>query len=90
MVERFRGFTVVRASPETGRRHQIRAHFSHIGYPIAADRVYGGGSAVLLSSFKRRYHAKSDEPEKPVIARPALHASAIAFLPVGAERAVRV
>lgn len=27
---------------ETGRTHQIRVHLSHIGAPIAGDRLYGG------------------------------------------------
>lgn len=27
---------------ETGRTHQIRVHFSHIGYPLAGDDLYGG------------------------------------------------
>jgi len=90
VVERFRGFTLVRALPQTGRRHQVRIHLSHIGYPIAADRVYGGGSAVLLSSFKRGYRAKRGEEETPLLARPALHASALAFFPVAAATPIRV
>ena len=90
VVERFRGFTLVRAQPQTGRRHQVRIHFSHIGYPIVADRVYGGGDAVLLSSFKRRYRLRRGEEEKPILARPALHASSVTFLPVGAAAPVRV
>lgn len=28
---------------ETGRTHQIRVHFSHIGHPLAGDDMYGGG-----------------------------------------------
>ena len=28
---------------ETGRTHQIRVHMSHIGHPLAGDRVYGAG-----------------------------------------------
>jgi RluA family pseudouridine synthase len=90
VVERFRGFTLVRALPQTGRRHQVRIHFSHIGYPIAADRVYGGGNAVLLSSFKRGYRAKRGEEETPLLARPALHASALTFFPVAAATPIRV
>jgi len=90
VVERFRGFTLVRAMPQTGRRHQVRIHFSHIGYPIVGDRVYGGGDALLLSSFKRGYRVKRGEEEKPILSRAALHASAVTFLPVAAATPVRV
>lgn len=27
---------------DTGRTHQIRVHFSHIGHPLAGDELYGG------------------------------------------------
>ncbi len=35
--------TLVEARLETGRTHQIRAHFAAIGHPIAGDDRYGGG-----------------------------------------------
>ena len=90
VAERFHGFARVRATPVTGRRHQIRVHFAHIGHPIVADEVYGGGNAFMLSSVKRRYRLRDGETEKPIIARPALHAAAITFLPVSAQGPVRV
>lgn len=90
VLERFRGFAYVRVLLHTGRRHQIRVHFAHAGHPVAADALYGGGDAFLLSSVKRRYKVSRGESEKPVIARPALHAHAVTFLPVGAVNPVRV
>ena len=33
--------SIVEAIPETGRTHQLRVHFAHIGHPILGDDVYG-------------------------------------------------
>ena len=34
--------TYLEARLETGRTHQIRAHFAAIGHPLAGDATYGG------------------------------------------------
>lgn len=39
--ERFEFATLVKASPVTGRTHQIRVHTLHAGHPIAFDDRYG-------------------------------------------------
>ncbi len=39
--ERFAFATLVKASPVTGRTHQIRVHTLHVGHPIAFDDRYG-------------------------------------------------
>lgn len=43
--------TLVEATPETGRTHQIRVHFSAIGYPLLGDSIYGKRSPLLERQF---------------------------------------
>ncbi len=51
--------TLVQVRLETGRTHQIRVHFSHIGCPLAGDDFYGGTHDVIarhaLHCAKMRY-----------------------------------
>ncbi|MSR66031.1 MAG: RluA family pseudouridine synthase [Pedosphaera sp.] len=39
--ERFNGAVLVEAQLHTGRTHQIRVHFQHLGHPVIGDLVYG-------------------------------------------------
>jgi tRNA pseudouridine65 synthase len=34
-------YSLVEATPKTGRMHQLRRHFSHILHPIIGDRTHG-------------------------------------------------
>ncbi|MBC9784592.1 RluA family pseudouridine synthase [Heliobacterium chlorum] len=40
-------FCLVEVQLETGRTHQIRVHFSHLGIPLVGDRMYGGHSSLI-------------------------------------------
>jgi 23S rRNA pseudouridine1911/1915/1917 synthase len=77
VLERFPRFAYLACFPATGRTHQIRVHLSALGHPVAADAVYRGGPPDVTESFLRG--EAPDEGEKPVIARPALHAFRIEF-----------
>jgi 23S rRNA pseudouridine1911/1915/1917 synthase len=48
ILERLRSATLVQVVLHTGRTHQIRVHFKHLGFPLAGDRVYGGAQNVRL------------------------------------------
>ena len=41
MLETLPADTLVEARLETGRTHQVRAHFAAIGHPVAGDPRYG-------------------------------------------------
>ena len=41
VLERFKKFTYIECTLETGRTHQIRVHMSHEGFPLLGDEVYG-------------------------------------------------
>ena len=47
VVRRCGAHTLVRARTVTGRTHQLRVHFAHIGCPLAGDDLYGGSRAHI-------------------------------------------
>jgi 23S rRNA pseudouridine1911/1915/1917 synthase len=58
--------TLVRASLETGRTHQIRVHLSAIGHPVVGDDPYGQGrslpGATVTRPFLHAYELAFDHP----------------------------
>ncbi len=58
VLERFGDYTYLEARLATGRTHQIRVHFKHIGHPVAGDAVYGpkksmfGKKGQLLHAYR--------------------------------------
>ena len=72
VLKKFKNFSLLDISLETGRTHQIRVHLKHKGYPIAGDKAY-----CKISTWK-----DSNKNELAAInglKRQALHAYSLAF-----------
>ena len=85
VLEYFDHLALVEVKLETGRTHQIRVHFKHLGFPVFGDQTYGGDSVRFgpnsgsrKSMFKNLF-ARLD--------RQALHAKTLGFEhPVSGEQ----
>lgn len=53
LVERLREATLVEATLHTGRTHQIRVHFQHLGFPVAGDLTYGQRQTKRLAELTK-------------------------------------
>jgi 23S rRNA pseudouridine1911/1915/1917 synthase len=69
VLERFFLATHVEARLHTGRTHQIRVHFQHMGHPLVGDQTYG-----------RKQNAGLEESTGFTAARQMLHARIIEFI----------
>ncbi len=74
---RFRTYDLLAVRLHTGRTHQIRVHFSHVGHPVFGDPEYGG---------RNKWHRGIFGPERRfarrllgLIDRQALHAYKLEF-----------
>ncbi|UCH27935.1 MAG: RluA family pseudouridine synthase [Trueperaceae bacterium] len=62
IIDRLRGFTLVKARPLTGRTHQIRVHLAHLGAPILGDTVYGRSSSAIGRQALHAYRLTLPHP----------------------------
>ncbi|MBK7143115.1 MAG: RluA family pseudouridine synthase [bacterium] len=51
LKERFRSVELHEVRLQTGRTHQIRVHFSHLGHPVMGDPEYGGREKWVRGIF---------------------------------------
>jgi 23S rRNA pseudouridine1911/1915/1917 synthase len=78
VVERLGYITLVSCRLETGRTHQIRAHFKHIGHPLFNDERYGGHQILKGTTFTK--YKQFVENAFKVLPRQALHAQTLGFI----------
>lgn len=55
-------FSLVEAVPVTGRTHQLRVHFAHLGCPLAGDELYGGSRQHITRQALHCTHMQFTEP----------------------------
>ena len=84
VLERFGYVTLVECKLETGRTHQIRVHFQHIGHPLFNDSLYGGDRILKGTTFSK--YKQFIQNCFDILPRQALHAKELGFKhPKGGE-----
>jgi 23S rRNA pseudouridine1911/1915/1917 synthase len=78
VLKRFGYVTLVECKLETGRTHQIRAHFRYIGHPLFNDDTYGGNRILKGTTFTK--YRQYIENCFQLIPRQALHAKSLGFI----------
>jgi 23S rRNA pseudouridine1911/1915/1917 synthase len=77
VLERFGYVTLVECKLETGRTHQIRAHFRYLRHPLFNDATYGG-DAILKGTTYTKYKQFVNNCFN-LMPRHALHAKTLGF-----------
>ena len=78
VLERFRYMTWVECKLETGRTHQIRAHFKHIGHTLFNDERYEGN--IIMRGINLPKYKQFVQNVFEILPRHALHAHTLGFV----------
>jgi 23S rRNA pseudouridine1911/1915/1917 synthase len=78
VLKNMRYVSLVKCNLETGRTHQIRVHFKHLGHTLFNDTTYGG-DRVLRGTVFSKYEQFVQNCFK-ICPRQALHAKSLGFI----------
>lgn len=78
VLQRLRYVSIVKCNLETGRTHQIRAHFKYIGHSLFNDATYGGNRILKGTQFSK--YKAFVENCFALIPRQCLHAKSLGFI----------
>lgn len=78
VLEKLGYVNLIECKLETGRTHQIRVHFEHIGHPLFNDDRYGGDRILRGTTFTKYKQFVNNCFE--VLPRHALHARSLGFV----------
>ena len=81
VIRYYPDLTYVQASPLTGRTHQIRVHFQHLGHPVVGDETYGKKASGNVQDPGQDRAVRN-------LGRYFLHATFLAFLHPGTKERV--
>ena len=78
VIERFGYINLVECKLETGRTHQIRAHFEYIKHPLFGDAEYSGNKICYGTTFTK--YKQFVDNCFTILPRQALHAKSLRFI----------
>ncbi|MFH1509967.1 MAG: RluA family pseudouridine synthase [Candidatus Nealsonbacteria bacterium] len=55
VLKNFENYDLIEVEPLSGRKHQIRAHFTYLGHPLVGDKLYGFKNQLTPKDLKRQF-----------------------------------